>query len=562
MTKPFKWFTFLFLFLPLLPSLGAAQDEPNPAAIRTILQERIDKNKKSVGIVVGVINSKGSQVIGYGKLSKERSQEPDGNTVYEIGSITKVFTSILLQDMAEHGELSLTDPLSKHLPKSVKTPTKDGKEITLLHLATHTSGLPRLPDNLDMKNADNPYVDYTVEQMYDFLSRYQLTRGIGEKYEYSNYGAGLLGHLLALKAGTDYETLVTKRICAPLKMSSTAIKLSPAMQARLAQGHNEVGRPASNWDIPTLAGAGALHSTATDMLLFIAANLGFTKSVLTPVMQKTHATQNSTGMANLEIALGWHILKKDGSEIVWHNGGTGGYRSFIGFDKNKGLGVVVLSNSTNDIDDIGRHLLNPKFELAKLEPTKERTAIKVDPKIYGAYVGNYELTPSFVIAVTKEGEHIFAQATGQPRFEIFPESEIKFFLTVVDAQITFAKDDKGQVTNLILHQNGIDQKARKLGPEYQPPPPRKEVAVNPEILKNYVGQYELAPSFIFDVIVENNQLMVQLTGQPRFPVFAESETKFFYKVVDAQLTFQKDGTGKVTSLILHQGGIDQTAKKK
>lgn len=562
MTKLFTRFAFLFLFLPLLPSLGAAQDEPNPAAIRAILQERIDKNRKSVGIVVGVINAKGSQVIGYGKPSKERGQEPDGNTVYEIGSITKVFTAILLQDMVERDEVSLNDPISKFLPKSVKAPTKDGKAITLLHLATHTSGLPRLPDNLDMKNADNPYADYTVEQMYDFLSRHQLTRGIGEKHEYSNCGAGLLGHILALKAGMDYEALVTKRICAPLKTSSTAIKLSPAMQARLAPGHNEVLRPASNWDIPTLAGAGALRSTANDMLLFLGANLGFTKSALTPVMQKTHAFQSSAGATNLEIALGWHILKKDGSEIIWHNGGTGGYRSFIGFDKSKGLGVVVLSNSTNDIDDIGRHLLNPKFELAKLEPAKERTAIKVDPKIYDAYVGNYELTPSFVIAVTKEGERIFAQATGQPKFEVFPESETKFFLTVVDAQITFVKDDKGQVTNLILHQNGIDQKARKLGPDYQPPPARKDVAVNPEILKNYVGQYELAPGFIFDVIVENNQLMVQVTGQPHFPVFPESETKFFYKVVDAQLTFQKDGNGKVTSLILHQGGRDQTAKKK
>ncbi len=562
MTKPFMRFAFLFLFLPLLPSLGAAQDEPTPAAIRAILQERIDKNKKSIGIVAGVINAKGSQVTGYGKLGQEKHQEPDGNTVYEIGSITKVFTAILLQDMAERGALNLDDPLSKHLPKSVKAPTKDGKEITLRHLATHTSGLPRLPDNLEMKNPDNPYADYTVGQMYDFLSRYQLPRGIGEKYEYSNYGAGLLGHLLALKAGMDYETLVTKRICGPLKMNDTRIKLSAQMQSRLAQGHNEVLRPAANWDIPTLAGAGALRSTANDLLLFLAANLGFTKSPLTPILPKTHLTQNNTGVPDLEIGLGWHIHKKHDSEIIWHNGGTGGYRSFLGFDKAKGLGVVVLSNSTNDIDDIGRHLLNPKFELAKLEPSKERKAIKVDPKIYDAYVGHYELTPSFVIAVTKEGERIFAQATGQPRFEVFPESEIKFFLTVVDAQITFVKDEKGQIEHLILHQNGIDQKARKLGPDYQPPPPRKEIAINPEILKNYAGQYELAPGFIFDVIVENNQLQVQLTGQPRFPVFAEAEAKFFYKVVDAQLTFQKDAGGKVTSLILHQGGRDQTAKKK
>ena len=562
MTKLFTRFAFLLLFLPLLPLLQAAQDETNSAAIRAILQERIDKNKKSVGIVVGIIDKNGSHVVGYGKLSQEKNQEPDDKTVYEIGSITKVFTSILLQDMAERSKVNLDDPIAKYLPKSVKAPTKDGKEITLRHLATHTSGLPRLPDNLDMKNLDNPYADYTVAQMYDFLSRYQLPRGIGEKYEYSNFGAGLLGHLLALKAGMNYETLVTKRICAPLKMSSTAIKLSPTMQARLAQGHNEILRPASNWDIPTLAGAGALRSTMNDLLLFVAANMGLTKSSLTPSLQKTHFTQHNTGMPDLEIGLGWHILKKHDSEIIWHNGGTGGYRSFLGFDKAKGLGVIVLSNSTNDIDDIGRHLLNPKFELAKLEPTKERTAIKGDPKIYDAYVGHYELTPSFVIAITKEGGRIFAQATGQPRFEVFPESETKFFLTVVDAQITFVKNDKGSATALVLHQNGIDQKAHKLGPDYQPPAARKEVTVNPEILKSYVGQYELAPGIIFDVIVENDQLQVQLTGQPRFPVFAESETKFFYKVVDAQLTFQKDSGGKVTSLILHQGGRDQMAKKK
>jgi len=451
----------ILLLFSLSPVVLAAQETPTATQIRQILQERIDKNKKSVGIVVGLIDKNGSQVVGYGKLSQEKNQVPDGNTVYEIGSITKVFTSILLQNMAERGELSLNDPIAKHLPRSMKAPTKDGKEITLLHLATHTSGLPRLPDNLDMKNADNPYADYTVAQMYDFLSRHQLTRGIGEKYEYSNYGAGLLGHLLVLKAGMDYETLVTKRIGAPLKMSSTAIKLSPAMQARLAPGHNEVGRPASNWDIPTLAGAGALRSTANDLLLLVAANLGLTKSTLTPILQKTHAAQHGTDSPNLQIALGWHLLKKDSSEIIWHNGGTGGYRSFIGFDKSKGLGVVVLSNSTNDIDDIGRHLLNPKFELAKLEPTKERTAIKVAPKIFDAYVGNYELTPGFVIAVTKEGERIFAQATGQPRFEVFPESETKFFLTVVDAQITFVKNDKGETTDLILHQGGRDQMAKK-----------------------------------------------------------------------------------------------------
>ncbi len=553
--------TFL-LFIGLLPEKLFAQEATSAAAIRQILQERIDKNKKSVGIVVGVIDKNGRQVVGYGKLSKENPQAPDGSTVYEIGSITKVFTSILLQDMVERGEVHLDDAVTKYLPPSVTVPVKDGKEITLRHLATHTSGLPRMPNNFAPQNNDNPYVDYTVTQMYRFLSNYPLPRAIGETYEYSNLGAGLLGHILALKSGTDYETLVTKQVCAPLKMHDTRIKLSAAMHSRLAQGHNEVLHPVSNWDIPTLAGAGALRSTVDDLLLFAAANLGFAPSALSPVLAKTHLTQHNAGRPEMEIGLGWHINKKHGSEIIWHNGGTGGYRSFLGFDQNQGRGVVVLSNSTNDIDDIGRHLLNPKFELAKLEPTQERTAIKVDPKIYTAYIGHYELTPSFVIAITTENERLFAQATGQPRFEIFPEAETKFFLAVVDAQITFVKNAKGETTDLILHQGGIDQKARKLGPDYQPPPGRQEVAINSEILKNYVGQYELAPGIIFDVSVENNQLQVQLTGQPRFPVFAESETKFFYKVVDAQLTFQKDNSGKFTSLVLHQGGREQMAKKK
>ncbi len=558
MNKLFTRCAFLFLFIALSLPLRAAPDETTAAEIRAILQERIDKNKKSVGIVGGVIDSKGRQVVGYGKLGNENAGEPDGNTVFEIGSITKAFTAILLADMAQRGEVSLNDPISKHLPKSVKTPTRGGKEITLRHLATHTSGLPRLPDNLNPKTRDNPYADYTVEQMYDFLSRHTLARDIGAQYEYSNFGAGLLGHILALKAGMDYETLVVKRICGPLKMNDTRIKLTPEMQARLAQGHNEAGQPVMNWDIPTLAGAGALRSTVNDLLLFVAANMN--GSNLTTIMQQTHVVQNSTGAANLEIALGWHILKKEGSEIVWHTGGTGGYRSFLGFDKSSGRGVVVLSNSANDIDDIGRHLLNPKFKLTDFDPAKNRQAIAVDPKIYGAYVGYYELTPSFVIAVTKENSRLFAQATGQPRFEIFPESESKFFLTVVDAQITFVKNDQGQTAHLILHQGGMDQQARKLGPDYQPPV-RKEISIDAKILQDYNGQYELLPGLIVDVQVEGDKLMVQLTGQPRFQVFPEAEDKFFYKVVDAQLTFLRDGNGKMTSLILHQGGRYQTAKK-
>jgi CubicO group peptidase (beta-lactamase class C family) len=453
----------LLISLALLPArVTRAQAGLSDDEIKKILQDRIDVAKKGVGIVVGLVDDKGVRVISYGKPSKTSDQTVNGDSVFEIGSVTKVFTATLLADMVERGEVSLNDPISKYLPKTVKTPARNGKEITLLDLSTQTSGLPRLPDNFTPKDVQNPYADYSVEQMYAFLSGYTLTRDIGSKYEYSNLGVGLLGHILALRAGKDYETLVRTRIFQPLKMTSSSIKLTPEMQAHLAVGHNPALLPVPGWDLPTLAGAGAIRSTVNDMLKFVAANLGLNKSPLLAAMQMAHQSRHDTGTPDLEIGLNWHILKKFDTLIVWHNGGTGGYHSFIGFDPKVRKGVVVLSNSTNDIDDIGRHLLVSQYPVAKFEPPKERKAIKVDPKILDAYVGEYQVVPGFGLNVSREGDQLFAQATGQDKFELFAETEIDFFLKVVNAQITFVKDDKGQVTSLVLHQNGVNQPAKKI----------------------------------------------------------------------------------------------------
>ena len=441
--------------------LPARADVPD-AEVKSILQDRIDRAKRGVGIVVGLVDDKGARIITYGKPVQNSNQVLDGDSVFEIGSVTKVFTATLLADMVERGEVSLSDPISKYLPRTVKTPTRDGKEITLLDLATQTSGLPRLPTNFAPKDPQNPYADYSVDQLYAFLSGYNLTRGIGEKYEYSNLGVGLLGHILALRAGTDYETLVRKRICQPLKMSDTKIKLTPEMQARLATGHNQTLKPVGNWDLPTLAGAGALRSTVNDMLKFVAANLGLKKSPLLAAMEKAQQSQRETGQADLSIGLNWHILKKFNSEMIWHNGGTGGYHSFIGLDKKNRKGVVVLSNSANDIDDIGRHLLVNQYPIAKFEPPKEHKAIQLDPKIFDAYAGEYQIIPGFSLVFSREGDKFFLQPTGQSKVEILPESETDFFLAVADVQVSFVKDDKGEVTQAILHQSGRTQTAKKI----------------------------------------------------------------------------------------------------
>ncbi len=267
----------------------AAEVLPSDQEVASILRERVDVATQAVGIVVGVLDGKGPRVISYGRLSRGSDRMVDGDTVFEIGSATKVFTGLLLADAVERGEVKLDDPISKYLPPSVKVPTRNGRQITLLDLATHTSGLPRMPDNFTPKDAANPYADYAVEQMYAFLSGYTLPRDIGATYEYSNLGVGLLGYILALRAGTNYETLVLQGICRPLGMTNTQITLSSELKMRLATGHNATGEPVANWDFSALAGAGALRSTANDLLKFVAANLGLTRSGLWPAMQLAQA---------------------------------------------------------------------------------------------------------------------------------------------------------------------------------------------------------------------------------------------------------------------------------
>ncbi|NJM57565.1 MAG: serine hydrolase [Synechococcales cyanobacterium RU_4_20] len=423
------------------------------------------KKNKSPGIVVGMIDDRGSHVIAYGKLKTDllnsaEATSVDGNTIFEIGSITKVFTALALVQLAEQDQLRFKDPISKFLPDSVKAPSYEGQAISLQALASHSSSLPRLPDNLAPEDIQNPYADYSIEQLYDFLDRYQLTRKMGSSYEYSNLGAGLLGHLLSRQTGKDYETLISDQITQPLQMQDTRIQLTSSQQTRFATGHNQLGQSVAYWDLPTLAGAGALRSTVNDLLKFLAANLELQPSPVNASLQKTHVVQLKTDEQNLAIALGWHILNQKNQAIICHSGGTGGFRSFIGFIKDKRRGIVVLSNSENDIDDLGLHLLDRRIPLAQRKPPK--TAIAVDSNILATYMGRYELNPNFILTITEQQGKLYVQATGQEKFELFAATETEFFLTVVEAEITFLKNSTDQVDRLILNQNGRKLPALKM----------------------------------------------------------------------------------------------------
>jgi CubicO group peptidase (beta-lactamase class C family) len=348
-----------FVILTLLGfQIGLAADD-----LRSILASRVDQ-KKAVGIIVATIDAHGRNIVAYGTVAKDRGDVPDGNTVFEIGSITKVFTSLLLADMVERGEVRLDEPVADLLPKTVKVPSHNGRQITLLDLSTQSSGLPRLPTNAQPADFTNPYADYTPAKLYEFLSGYTLTRDPGEKYEYSNLGAGLLGHALALKAGMSYEELLRKRILDPLGMYDTSITLTADQKKRLAPGYNAALNPAANWTFDVLAGCGALHSTANDLLILLAANMDMTDTPLKAAMRRMRSIRKPTGMPDLDIAMAWHIFTKFGGELVWHNGGTYGYRSFIGFDPAAKKGVVVLCNTFMDNDDVGLHVLDSRYPVA------------------------------------------------------------------------------------------------------------------------------------------------------------------------------------------------------
>lgn len=443
-------------------AFSAAEGTWDTEGIRSLLVNRVSEGRKAVGIVVGLVDSSGRQVIAEGRTVPGGTVTPTADTVFEIGSITKVFTSLLLADMIEKGEIGAEEPVAKYLPPGTKIPSGNGREINLLDLSCQDSGLPRLPDNLKPADPANPYVDYGPDKLYAFLAGYHLPWNPGEKYEYSNLGVGLLGHVLSIRAGMSYEKLVRERICIPLGMDDTGVTLSESGKARLAVGTGPDLKPVKNWDMGALAGAGALRSTVKDMMKFLAAAMGSEESPLRPAFRRLLWTRRPTGTPDLDIAMGWHIWKKFGIDIVWHNGGTGGYRSFAGFDPVRKVGVVVLCNTSFGVDDIGLHALDTRYEAGRFSAPREHKAVEVDPVLLKACIGEYELAPGFVITVTLSGGRLFERATGQAQFEMFAESPIEFFLKAGDLGFTFIKDDSGAVTAMVVHQNGLDRTARRI----------------------------------------------------------------------------------------------------
>lgn len=365
--------------------------------LKNLLKSTVDNNKTKGAFVVGLVDPNGTQFYGYGKMREANNSTVDQNTIFAIGSLTKVFTATLLADMVEKGLIKLDDPIEKYLPSKVKVPQYNGHKITVEDLATHTSGLPEFPANFChviakenpqtisekiqfQSNLVNCAKTYTFDQLYQGLSNTTITREPGTKLEYSTFGSALLGNILLSKSNeSSYEDLLKKRILDVLGMNDTHINLSNEQKSRLAIGHlyGQELHP-FNYSKPFYPGGG-LYSSASDMLKFISANIGLMKTKLDKAMQESHlirhtsseimennikiTNQSSTDTAGFYIGLGWFITTNFGSEIIRHNGATaGGYNAFMAFNPVTERGIIILCSSdmsNANITTAGQYKYNP-----------------------------------------------------------------------------------------------------------------------------------------------------------------------------------------------------------
>lgn len=330
-----------------------------PEDVTQNIEKRI-KYGLNGAIAIGIIDQDGIRYYNFGSRDSTGA-EVNEHSIFEIGSISKTFTATLLADQDLNGNLNSDDLVNEILPDRVKISVLGKQQITLGHLSDHTSGLPRMPSNFNPANPNNPFADYSVAQMYEFVTSYKPIREVGAEFEYSNLAVGLLGHVLSLQAGKTYEDLLGEVITVPLGMSETKITFDEKMKNNLAEGRNEFGRIAENWDFSTLTGAGAIKSSTSDMIKYISAQLEFTETSLSKAFELTHRKRHDKypvkeGDNPIALGLGWIITTKSDGDIYWHNGGTGGYRTYTGFNKSMRKGVVVLATG-KDPSDIGAYLM-------------------------------------------------------------------------------------------------------------------------------------------------------------------------------------------------------------
>lgn len=456
----------IFLFLAPLLTLGLSHpvawaELPSDAEARAILQKHIIDAKLARGAAAALVDAKGIRIVAVGESRDGVALKPDD--LFEIGSVTKTFTGLLLAIADEKGEAKLDDPVEKFLPDGLKLRDNKGVPIRMVDLATQRSGLPRLAFNMQSGDPKDPYADYSERDLLDFVKLFTATRARDESYEYSNIGYGLLGYALVRAAKVDsFEALLTTRIFAPLGMNASTSEATK-FAGRMTQPHDSAGRPTPAWRLPLAhAGAGAIRSTAGDMGRYAQALAGLNEP--DPVFAKAAAlatTPRAEGAGRINpIGLAWMRVPFHERALSNHDGATFGSSASLFVDRNAKEAVFLVVNGSTRLFDIALHLLDRRLSLA---PRVFPPTVSVAPALLARYPGTYKLNPRMDVTIRLRGDKLTAQATGQGEFEIFAESETRFFAKVAAITMTFGEfGADNRAAQFVFEQNGMKAVARRL----------------------------------------------------------------------------------------------------
>jgi CubicO group peptidase (beta-lactamase class C family) len=460
--------TLSLLLIAVNLSLGVS-----PAPAQNLTNQWVEKTAAPLvekhivdGLSIGYIEGDHFGIVHLG-TANDAKKKADMQTVYEIGSVSKVFTSLLLADAVVRGEIDLNAAADVPNAAAIRLPSRDGRPIKWIDLSTHRSGLPRLPGNLPLSDLKNPYREYDSKKAAAFLNQYGLPRQPGKSQEYSNFGASILGYLLAEKAGKSYEQLLHERIAEPLRMADCTISLNGDQQKRLATPHDRFGSAASLWTFSDLPGAGGIRATMRDMMRFAKAQLNPPSDTIGEAIELAWKEQSKADDSGPATGLGW-MIAGDG-QTRWHNGQTGGSTSAIFINRNLKCAVIVLCNTSiaNEVDQLAMQLV---LKAAGQDVTPDRSdppghdadKLAIDSKLRDRLVGRYQLTPNFIFDVQQRDGHLMVGITNQPTQEVFPDSPSRWSYRGVDATLEFKLPKAGPAKSLVLHQNGIKQTARRI----------------------------------------------------------------------------------------------------
>jgi CubicO group peptidase (beta-lactamase class C family) len=489
---------------------------------------------------------------GYGFKNKKENTLNSVNTIYQIGSITKQFTSAIILQLVEKQKMTLQDRLSKYIPDYPK-----GDSITVENLLTHTSGIYNYTNDGHFMSTSSERPISRDSLLYLFKYK-PLDFPPGTSWSYSNSGYILLGMIIEKVTGKSYFQVVRENIFEPLDMNHTGFDFTDLKTTDKATGYSsDFSMPVGIVDSSVSFAAGSIYTTVGDLYKWDQA-LYTNRVVNQTLLQKAFTPYKSN------YGYGWQIVTAYNKKITEHGGGITGFVSFILRVPDDQICIILISNLPTFTLETIANQINGLFNGNKPVLPGTRNEIRLDTTTLKVYTGEYELTPSFHIVVTMENGVLEAQATNQGKNQLYAEKANSFFLKVVDAQVEFLPGPDGKIDHLILYQNGQKMEAKKLDPNatHQAlPVPRKEIFVDTNLLKSYTGEYELAPTFHVTIILQNGTLQAQATGQGSNPLYAEKPRFFFLKVVDAQIEFFLGSNGETDHLVLYQNGQKVEGKK-